>query len=46
MRLNFMPVLGRHGFYKLAYREWGDPANPRVLNLTTLFQGVAWWRLE
>jgi pimeloyl-ACP methyl ester carboxylesterase len=23
--------MGPRGFYRLAYREWGDPANPRVL---------------
>lgn len=23
--------LGLHGFHRLAYREWGDPDNPRVL---------------
>ncbi len=30
-RQNYMPVLGPRGFYRLAYREWGDPGNPRVL---------------
>ena len=30
-RQEFVSVLGAHGFYRLAYREWGDPANPRVL---------------
>lgn len=26
-----MPILATSGFVKLAYREWGDPANGRVL---------------
>ena len=26
-----VPALGPHGFFSLAYREWGDPSNPRVL---------------
>jgi pimeloyl-ACP methyl ester carboxylesterase len=30
-RLRFVQVLGPHGFYRLAYREWGDKHNPRVL---------------
>lgn len=30
-RQHYVPVLGPHGFYKLAYVEWGDPRNPRVL---------------
>lgn len=31
MRQRFLCGLGVHGFHRLAYREWGDPANPRVL---------------
>lgn len=31
MRRNFVPVLGPHGFHRLAYREWGRADNPRVL---------------
>jgi pimeloyl-ACP methyl ester carboxylesterase len=25
-----MPALGPHGFHRVNYYEWGDPANPRV----------------
>lgn len=31
MRLRFLKALGPHGFHRLAYREWGDSGNPRVL---------------
>jgi pimeloyl-ACP methyl ester carboxylesterase len=31
MRQKFFPVMGAHGFHRLAYTEWGDPKNPRVL---------------
>ncbi|HEY1722367.1 MAG TPA: alpha/beta hydrolase [Magnetospirillaceae bacterium] len=30
-RQNYVPVLGPRGFYRLAYMEWGDSDNPRVL---------------
>lgn len=30
-RQHRVPALGPHGFYRLAYVEWGDPRNPRVL---------------
>lgn len=30
-RMGQVPVLGPHGFYRMAYREWGDRHNPRVL---------------
>jgi pimeloyl-ACP methyl ester carboxylesterase len=30
-RQRFVPVMGPRGFYRLAYTEWGDPANPQVL---------------
>ncbi len=31
MRLNHVLCAGPHGLHRLAYREWGDAANPRVL---------------
>ncbi len=31
MRQKYLPALGLHGFHRLAYTEWGDPDNPRVL---------------
>ncbi|PKU25549.1 alpha/beta fold hydrolase [Telmatospirillum siberiense] len=31
MLRKYLPVLGLHGFHRLAYREWGDPANPKLL---------------
>lgn len=31
MRRKTLSALGPHGLHRLAYREWGDPANPRVL---------------
>lgn len=31
MRQKSLLALGASGFHRLAYREWGDPANPRVL---------------
>jgi pimeloyl-ACP methyl ester carboxylesterase len=31
MRQKYLPALGLHGFHRLAYTEWGDPENPRVL---------------
>lgn len=30
-RLNSFLSLGPHGFHRVAYTEWGDPANPHVL---------------
>jgi len=30
-RQKFVQVLGPRGFYRLAYLEWGNPSNPRVL---------------
>lgn len=30
-RLRRLDCLGPAGFHRMAYREWGDPANPRVL---------------
>ena len=30
-RLQFMPYLSPEGFHRVAYREWGDEANPEVL---------------
>lgn len=50
--LPFIPLwqLDRHMVINNNLRIFVDhtsqPANPRVLNPTTLFQGVAWWRLE
>ena len=35
-----------HNSLKVFVDDTTDPANPRVLNPTTLFQGVARWRLE
>jgi Predicted hydrolases or acyltransferases (alpha/beta hydrolase superfamily) len=31
MREKSLYCLGLHGFHRVAYREWGDPGNPRVL---------------
>jgi pimeloyl-ACP methyl ester carboxylesterase len=31
MRENSVRCLGPHGLHRMAYTEWGDPANPRVL---------------
>jgi pimeloyl-ACP methyl ester carboxylesterase len=31
MRENSFAALGPHGFHRIAYTEWGDPANARVL---------------
>ena len=31
MRQDHVQGLASHGFYRLAYREWGDADNPRVL---------------
>ncbi len=31
MRENTVLCLGPHGLHRMAYTEWGDPANPRVL---------------
>lgn len=31
MRSNVFSALGPHGFHRVHYTEWGDPANPRVL---------------
>jgi pimeloyl-ACP methyl ester carboxylesterase len=31
MRQSHFLALSPHGFYKVAYTQWGDPANPRVL---------------
>lgn len=31
MREQTLPCLGPHGFHRLHYYEWGDPANDRVL---------------
>lgn len=31
MREHSVRCLGPHGFHRMAYSEWGDPANPRVL---------------
>ena len=31
MRENSVLCLGPHGLHRMAYTEWGDPANPRVL---------------
>ena len=31
MREKTLPCLGPHGFHRLNYYEWGDPANDRVL---------------
>jgi pimeloyl-ACP methyl ester carboxylesterase len=31
MRQKYLPALGLHGFHRLAYTEWGDPENPKVL---------------
>lgn len=31
MRQRYLQGLGVHGFHRLAYTEWGDPANPQVL---------------
>lgn len=31
MRQSSLPVLGPHGFYRMAYTEWGAADNPRVL---------------
>lgn len=31
MRKKYLLGLGNHCFHRLAYTEWGDPANPRVL---------------
>lgn len=31
MRENSFAALGPHGFHRIAYTEWGDPANSRVL---------------
>ena len=30
-RLNYFSGLSPHGFHRVAYYEWGDPANPRVV---------------
>ena len=30
-RLHHVPCLNTHGLHRVAYREWGDPSNPRVL---------------
>ena len=31
MRVGTVQCLGAHGLHRMAYSEWGDPANPRVL---------------
>ena len=31
MRERTVQCMGPHGLHRMAYREWGDPANPRVL---------------
>ncbi|HLN25154.1 MAG TPA: alpha/beta hydrolase [Patescibacteria group bacterium] len=31
MRQKHISALGAYGFHRVAYTEWGDPANPRVL---------------
>jgi pimeloyl-ACP methyl ester carboxylesterase len=31
MRQKHFSALGAYGFHRVAYTEWGDPANPRVL---------------
>jgi len=31
MRQRYFPALGQGGFHRVAYTEWGDPDNPRVL---------------
>ena len=30
-RLRSLQCIGAHGFHRMAYTEWGDPHNPRVL---------------
>jgi hypothetical protein len=35
-----------HNSLMVSVDDTNDPANPRILNPTTLFQGVARWRLE
>ena len=31
MRDDYLPCLGRHGFYRMHYTDWGDPLNSRVV---------------
>ena len=34
MRTDDLQGLSAHGFHKISYTDWGDPANPRVVSIS------------